>query len=106
VRIHHQEPCQFAIYKNNLPVISAIFSSPTGATQTSHGVIVEVEQTDLSEVTSVSPFGVACKFRLVNHTSYSPIIHINGVSGGGSASPDSTSTMTVILLKHFPMMPL
>jgi hypothetical protein len=105
INLHHTEPCQFSIFKNAIPVIGSIFSSPTGATQNSHTVIVDVLPSDISEPTSLSPSGFACKLRLVNHTSYVPVVTINGVAGGGSAAPDSTATMSVILLKAL-VMPL
>jgi hypothetical protein len=60
---------------------------------------LNVLPSDISEPTLVSPTGLGCKLRLVNHTSFVPVVTIDGVAGGGSAFPDSTATMTVILLK-------
>jgi hypothetical protein len=106
INLHHTEPCQFAIFKNAATVVSSIFSSPTGATQNSHTVIVDILPEDITQSTPLSPSGLACRLELVNHTSFAPIININGVAGGGSAFPDSTATLTVILLRSFPIMPL
>jgi hypothetical protein len=101
INLHHTEPCQFAIFKNAIPIPGAIFSSPTGATQNAHTIIVDILPSDISEPTPVSPSGFACKLRLINHTSFVPVVTIDGVDGGGSAAPDATATMTVILLKAF-----
>jgi hypothetical protein len=103
--IHHTEPCQFSLYKNNNTMLGGIYCSPTGATENGNNIILDIYQSDISEPTTVSPTGFGCKLRLVNHTSYAPIIHINGVSGGGSAGPDNTSMFTVILLRAFPPLP-
>ena len=100
VNLHHTEPCQFSIFKNTLPAVSAIFSSPTGATQNSHTLINDVLPEDISEPTALSPSGFGCRFTFVNHTSFVDVVDINGVAGGGSAGPDATATMTIILLKR------
>jgi hypothetical protein len=99
--IHHQEPCQFSIVKNDVGIVpGGIFSSPTGATQSSLTMIVYIDPADLSTPTPLSPFGVACKIQVKNHTSYAPVIHLDGSSGAGSAEPDSTTMLTLVLLKE------
>jgi hypothetical protein len=55
----------------------------------------------MNEPTSLSPSGFGCKIRLVNHTSFVPFLTIDGVSGAGSATPDATAVMSIILLKAF-----
>jgi hypothetical protein len=47
----------------------------------------------------LSPSGFACKLQLRNHTSYAPVVSLDGTSGSGSAEPDVNCSLTVILLK-------
>jgi hypothetical protein len=98
--LHHREPCQFALIKNNVFQVEAgVFSSPTGATQTATTLIVHVREEDLITETPLSPSGFACKFEIKNHTSYAPSIELNGTSGAGSAVPDTVASLNFILLK-------
>jgi hypothetical protein len=99
--LHHQEPCQFSIVKNDVGVIpGGIFSSPTGSTQNSITLILYIDPADLSTPTPLSPFGVACKVQVKNHTSYAPVIHLDGSSGAGGAEPDMNCALTLVLLKE------
>lgn len=102
VNLHHIEPCQFSILKNGLVVDGSTFASPTGSTQNSHTVIIEIYPTDINQITPVSPSNIACKLQLINHTSYVPVVTLNGVGGAGSAPNDTVATMTIFLLKEIP----
>jgi hypothetical protein len=99
--LHHQQPCQFSIVKNDVGIVpGGIFSSPTGATQNSVTMIMYVDPADISTPTSLSPFGVACKVQVKNHTSFVPLVDLDGSSGAGSAQPDINCNLTLILLKE------
>ena len=84
-------------------VNGGVFSSPTGATQTAATLILKIEETDMITSTPFSPTGFACKLEVKNHTSYAPIISLNGTSGAGSAVPDVVASINIILLKPLPM---
>jgi hypothetical protein len=75
-----------------------IFSSPTGATQTSLALIFEVKPEDIMTAFAGSPSGLACKIQVKNHTSFAPLIQLNGTSGAGSASPDVVASLTIFKL--------
>ena len=94
------EPCQFSLFKNNVVVQGATFASPTGSTQNSHSIILEIYPNDINQVTPISPFNIACKLSVINHTSYAPVIELNGVGGAGSAPNEVVATLTIILLKE------
>jgi hypothetical protein len=100
VILHHVEPCQFAVMKNDVFTLnSGIFSSPTGSTQINHAFITYIDDMDMISATSVSPTGFACKLQIKNHTSFAPIIQLDGVSGAGSATPEVIASLSIILLK-------
>ena len=97
--LHHIEPCQLSIFKNGAAVLAGIFSSPTGATQATSTLIHTVTAADMTSPTSLSPTGFAARFQLVNHTSYAPLITLDGAGGAGSAVPDITCYMSFVLLQ-------
>jgi hypothetical protein len=98
--LHHKEPCQFSIMKNDVVVVpGGIFSSPTGSTQSICSLIMYVDASDLISPTALSPSGFACKVQLRNHTSYVPVVSLDGTSGAGSAEPDINCSISLILLK-------
>ena len=100
VSLHHKEPCQFSIIKNDIVVVpGGIFSSPTGSTQSVCSLIMYVDASDLISPTALSPSGFACKVQLRNHTSYAPVISLDGTSGAGSAEPDINCSISLFLLK-------
>jgi hypothetical protein len=100
VTLHHKEPCQFSIMKNDIVVVpGGIFSSPTGSTQSICSLIMYIDESEFISTTSLSPSGLACKIQLRNHTSYVPIVSLDGTSGAGSAEPDVTCSISLILLK-------
>jgi hypothetical protein len=98
--VHHREPCQFSLIKNSVfQVNGGTFSSPTASTQSTLSFIVFVDSSEMISSTSLSPSGLACKFQVTNHTSYSPLISLDGTSGAGSAPDDIVGNLTFILLK-------
>jgi hypothetical protein len=96
--LYHQEPCQFTLFKNGLPLPGSTTGSPTGASQNSSALIIEVTSADFITPFSGAPGGVAAEFKLTNHTSFVPLVLLNGLSGSGSATPQITATMTMFLL--------
>jgi hypothetical protein len=104
-KLHHVEPCQFSLFLNGQVVVGAIYSSPTGSSQNANSIILDIYPSDISQPTNVSPTGFGAKLNVANHTSYAPIIEIDGVGGAGSAGPDITAIMTVFLLRSFPPLP-
>jgi hypothetical protein len=100
VILTHKEPCQFSIMKNDVIVVpGGIFSSPTGSTQSMNSTIMYVDPSDLISPTPLSPSGFACKIQLKNHTSFVPVVSLDGTSGSGSAEPDTSCSISMILLK-------
>jgi hypothetical protein len=86
--------------KNDIVVVpGGIFSSPTGATQSICNLIMYIDISELISPTPLSPSGFACKVQLKNHTSYVPVVSLDGTSGAGGAEPDVNSSLTLILLK-------
>ena len=74
VILHHVEPCQFSVIKDDVfAVNNGIFSSPTGATQISHTLIVYIAPEDIITETTLSPTGFACKLQVKNHSSFGPL---------------------------------
>ena len=98
--LHHREPCQFSLIKNSVFQINGgTFSSPTASTQSALTLIVFIDYSDLISTTALSPSGLACKFQVTNHTSYAPLISLDGTSGAGSAPNDVVGNLTFIFLK-------
>jgi hypothetical protein len=86
--------------KNDVVVTpGGIFSSPTGATQNLCSLILYIDASEFISPTFLSPSGFACKVQLKNHTSYVPVVSLDGTSGSGSAEPDINCSLTLILLK-------
>jgi hypothetical protein len=79
-------------------VANGTFSSPTGSTQISHTLIVYIAAEDMITATSLSPSGMACKLQVKNHTSFVPNVHLDGVNGAGSATPETIATLTIVLM--------
>lgn len=100
VNVHHVEPCQLSIMKNDVfEMVASIFSSPTGSTQIAHNNIVFISASDMISATAASPTGFACKLQIKNHTSFAPVIQLDGVAGAGSASPETVASFSVIMMK-------
>jgi len=102
--LYHQEACQFSLFLNGVVVTGSTIGSPTGASQNSTSLIIAVNPGDISTPvsTSISPTGFAAVFELKNHTSFVPVITLNGIGGSGSALPQVTATITLFLLKELP----
>ena len=84
---------------NGSPVPGTIVGSPTGAAQNSSSVIVFISPADiLAYPTSLSPTGTAAALEFVNHTSFAPVITLNGQSGSGSATPQIVATSVIFQL--------
>jgi hypothetical protein len=98
--LYHQEPCQFAVFKNGNVVPGSTVGSPTGASQNTNAMILKIDASDFTEATSFpAPGGLAARLQIVNHTSFAPIVNLNGLTGSGSASPQITATVTLMLLE-------
>jgi hypothetical protein len=88
------------IMKNDIfEVAGGIFSSPTASTQISHVFVMSIQASDMISACPDSPSGFACKIQVKNHTSYAPVIELNGVSGAGSATPDTVASLSIILMQ-------
>jgi hypothetical protein len=97
--IYHQEACQFSLFLNNNLVQGSIVGSPTGSAQNSSSAIVYISPSDiLYYSTPFSTIGTAAVLNYRNHTSFAPVIHLNGQSGSGSASPQIVATTVVFKL--------
>ena len=97
--IYHQEPCQFTIFLNNLEYPGTIVGSPTGSSQNSSSAIIYLSPSDvLVTPTILSPTGFAANIQFRNHTSFAPVIKLNGQSGSGSAQPQIVATVTIFRL--------
>ena len=103
--LYHQEPCQFTLFKNGLPFPGTTTGSPTGASQNSSALILLITAADFTSFFSGAPGNLAAKIQLVNHTSFVPIVLLNGLSGSGSATPQITATMTMFLLLDTTILP-
>jgi len=96
--LYHQEACQFAIFNNNVVLPGTTIGSPTGSSQNSAAVIFQLTDADFISPTDLSPTGFAAKLQVVNHTSYVPLVTLNGLTGSGSATPQTTATVTIFKL--------
>jgi hypothetical protein len=95
--IYHQEPCQFAVFVNNvLSIEDSIVGSPTGSSSNSSSLIIYLTPAQvLFQSTSLSPTGTAAVINFRNHTSFAPSITLNGQSGSGSASPQVVAVVVI-----------
>jgi hypothetical protein len=93
--VHHIEVCQYAIFLNG-NMYGFPHSSSTGATILYIDMIINITPNDMINETSLSPSGFAACLETVNHTSFLPFTVLNNPAG--SAVPDSTASMNVILL--------
>jgi hypothetical protein len=98
ITIHHKEPCQFSIIKNNVFVVNGgVFSSKLANTHITATLIFQIEPSDIITAYSLSPNGMACKLQLKNHISNINPITIQNPNTG-SAIADSLASMTLLLL--------
>jgi hypothetical protein len=98
--LYHQEPCQFSMFKNGTVLPSLTTGSPTGASQISGTSIILLNESDFTTPTILSPSGFAASLEIVNHSSYAPAIHLNGLTGSGSATPQTVATVTIFKLAN------
>jgi len=97
--IYHQEACQFSTFLNNNLIPGTIVGSPTGSAQNSSSSIFYIAPADILYLTTpFSPIGTAAVVNFRNHTSFAPVIHLNGQSGSGSASPQIVATSVIFKL--------
>jgi len=95
----HQEPCQFTVFMNGVPVPGTTVGSPTGSSQNKLTGIIYISPSDvLASPTLLSPTGFAAKLNVVNHTSFVPYVTLNGVGGSGSVTPQMVASMVLFLL--------
>ena len=97
--LYHIQACQFSVFKNASIGPGGIIGSPTGSSQNSSALIFEITAADISEAYIGAPGGLACSIRVLNHTSFIPLITLNGSDGSGLASNQVCATVTVVLLK-------
>lgn len=83
---------------NGVVIPGTTHGSPTGSSQNSSASIIEIKPTDFTSVCVQSPSGFAAAIEVVNHTSFIPVISLNGLNGSGSASPQVTANVTIFLL--------
>ena len=97
--IYHQEPCQFSLFLNNALIAGTIVGSPTGSAQNSSSAIIYISPADVLYLpTPFSTTGTAALLHFRNHTSFAPVITLNGQSGSGSASPQIVATAVIFKL--------
>ena len=105
--LFHIEPCQFSLFLNNNLVSGTVIGSPTGSSQNSLTIIIEITAEDVMVTeTSESPTGFAALLQVKNHTSF-PLLGVvlNGHSGSGSEVDQINAIFTVFLLSG-PIIPL
>ena len=83
---------------NNILVPYTTIGSPTGASQDTSAYIFEIKVSDFITPCSLSSSGFAAAIQVRNHTSFVPIVKLNGLGGSGSVSPQITATLTAFLL--------
>jgi len=104
--IYHNEPCQFSIFLNGNVVPGTITGSATGSSVCTISHIVVLSEADIAvSPTGLSPSGFAAKIELVNHTSYVPLVTIDGTTGAGSAVPQSVAALSMFKLADLPPSP-
>jgi hypothetical protein len=98
ITIHHKEPGQFSLIKNNVFVVNGgIFTSSLANSHITTTLLFQIEPSDIITATSLSPTGFACNIQLKNHISNSPTVSIEQ-SNPGLAIPNSLASMTLLLL--------
>jgi hypothetical protein len=95
-QIYHQEPCQFAVFINGVLLPATTVGSPTGSSVCVLQHIITLTDADVA-VTPVpagvaSPTGFAAQLSVVNHTSFVPLLTLDGQTGSGSSVPQVVAT--------------
>jgi len=69
--IYHQNPCQFTLCKNKIPLSHCIMDFPTIASQNSSNIIINITSEDVTQFpTSLSPTGTAALIHFKNTSCY------------------------------------
>lgn len=98
ITIHHKEPGQFSLIKNNVFVVNGgIFTSSLANSHITTTLLFQIEPSDIITATALSPTGFACNIQLKNHISNSPTVSIEQ-SNPGLAIPNSLASITLLLL--------
>ena len=100
-RIFHLEPLQNAIFMNNVIVTGSIVGDQLSATVLSNTLLLSVSDSDITEPTSLSPSGFGALIQIRNHSSFSPIIHIDGHTGSGSQIGQSNINLVIFHLHSY-----
>ena len=97
--LYHIEPCQFTLYINDIIIPGTVIGAPTGASQNSLTIIIEITSADLITTTELSPTGLAALVQVRNHTSF-PLggVVLDGQSGSGLAPNQLNAIFTAFLL--------
>jgi hypothetical protein len=98
ITIHHKEPIQFSLIKNNVFVVNGgIFTSSLANSHITTTLLFQIEPSDIITATTLSPTGLACNIQLKNHISNTPTVTIQQ-SNPGLAIPNSLASITLLLL--------
>jgi|LauGreDrversion4_2_1035121.scaffolds.fasta_scaffold04004_5 hypothetical protein len=98
ITIHHKEPGQFSLIKNNVFVVNGgIFTSSLANSHITTTLLFQIEPSDIITATDLSPTGFACNIQLKNHISNTPTVSIEQ-SNPGLAIPNSLASITLLLL--------
>jgi len=102
--IFHLEPAQVAVFKNDNVVTGSVSGDQVAQTNLSYSMLIEIFEADFVSPTELSPFGLAAKLNIRNHTSYAPFVTLDGHLGTGSQVDESNINVVLVLLR--PYLPL
>jgi hypothetical protein len=94
--LFHLEPAQFGVFLNDVYYADSTESNQSSATILSSTLLVRISNEDL--IPTDSPFGIAAKIQIKNHTSFPPLgVTVDGHSGTGYVvSPNSSLVMFLL----------
>jgi hypothetical protein len=94
--LFHLEPAQFGLFLNDVYYSDSVETNQSSATILSSSLLVRVTDADL--IPTDSPFGIAAKIQIRNHTSFPPLgVTLNGHAGTGyMVSPNSSMIMFLL----------
>ena len=84
---------------NNIMVVGSIIGDQLSATVASNTVLLKITQEDLISFTSLSPTGLEALLQIRNHSSFAPVINIDGHSGSGSQVNQSNLNLVIFLIR-------
>lgn len=100
ISIYTLEACQFSVLKNATAIVpNSTIGNISGGSQTTTSFIMNITDDDIITQTNNSPFGVACKIQLVSNIGFIPHITLVGAASSGYTIPQTTATITIMLLK-------